>query len=208
MSVDLTGLWSTNRRWRAWMDQHTSFKTPDTLDCLRYALIESCEALDAFLRAKNPTHARNNGREHTVESELADTAMLLLTVLPDALVINGPLPTFRALGDGKLLDEICRLIPNAIFYHECDDDEERRVVWRLIATVTLYYIVAYPGLDLPAELDRCWRRLAWKHGGLALEKWLLATGIETARVNGLIVCASGWKEEILPMPWLVEEQSS
>lgn len=194
MTTDLTILWHTNRRWRAWMDAHTPFKTPDTLDCLRYSLIESCEALDAFLRAKNPDHARNNGREHTVESELADTAMLLLTALPAAWV------DYVIAVPRNSIDDICLAVAETVAYFR------RAEQWENRASNVLRRISTYPGLDLAAELDRCWRRLAVKHGMTALARWLGEQG-QTMESIGLIHFEDGagnwW-----PAPWLVEESDS
>jgi len=52
--------------------------TPDPQDSLRFAVTEAGEALDASLR-QNPAYARNNHRNMSVEDELADCAMMLVT---------------------------------------------------------------------------------------------------------------------------------
>src|SRR5688572_24607360 len=63
--------------------------TPSTRDSARFAVCEACEALDASLRL-NEAYARNNAKELSVEAELADTLLMLLTAI-------GKVPT--AYGD-------------------------------------------------------------------------------------------------------------
>lgn len=66
---------------------------PDPLDSLRYAATESGEAIDAYLRGSRLFDKRNNHRNNSVESELADCAMMLLTAMPEygeALVVSRP----------------------------------------------------------------------------------------------------------------------
>lgn len=195
MTVDLTALWHTNRRWRAWMDANTKFVTPDTLDCLRYALIESCEALDSWMRARLPDHARNNGRDHTVESELADTAMLLLTALTEFMMNQSQYRTAKPIV--RTLDDICLAAAESAYY--CSTD----TIWEDKAYLALLMVVGYPGLDLPAELDRCHRRLAIKHGMGALSKWLHSQGEIEASIGYIY-----YKEDTgnwWHVPWFVEE---
>lgn len=57
------------------------FPTPDQHDSLAFAVTEAAEALDAQLRC-NPRYKRNNSKDHTVERELAQCAMMLLTAVP------------------------------------------------------------------------------------------------------------------------------
>lgn len=186
MTVDLTTLWHTNRRWRAWMDANTKFVTPETLDCLRLALVASTRALDCWLRQKNPDHARNNGREHTVESELADTAMLLLTALPGHDDLMRILKDNPEWGDSNL-DSICLMIGYSIVDYKHDQP------WTVESVTALLAIAHYPGLDLAVELDRCWRRLAEIHGRVVIYHFWLASGCAVTDYP------------TLPMPWLVEE---
>jgi hypothetical protein len=152
--MNLTELHERNKRWRAWMDANTPFKTPDTLDCLRYALTEAAEAMDVWLREKNQTHARNNERNHSLHAELADTAMMLLTALPEITEFysySGPMD--------HALDYICLDIV------ECIMEELVGNPWDSCA---LAYIAAYSGFDLATELEACHTRLGLKHGGTVI----------------------------------------
>lgn len=190
MIVDLTALWHTNRRWRAWMDANTKFVTPDTLDALRYMDGECREVRDLWMRQQKPEHVRNNGRDSTIEQELADVAMMALTALPEPPPMGG-FGVFDA-------DYMCDNANNAVLAFRMNVPSwDRRVYW------TLNHVLAYPGLDLPAELDRCHRRLAIKHGMGALAKWLHSQG-ETEASIGYIY----YKENTgnwWHAPWLVEE---
>jgi hypothetical protein len=153
--INLTELHERNKRWRAWMDANTPFKTPDTLDCLRYALTEAAEAMDVWLREKNQTHARNNERNHSLHAELADTAMMLLTA------IDGQNLTPETPKTGTL-DLICFSVASAVF--RCATIER----WEYTVVYALRMIANYPSFDLSIELDICHKRLAIKHGSALL----------------------------------------
>lgn len=58
------------------------FPTPNQADSLAFAFTEIAEAVDATLR-QNPVYKRNNTKEHSVERELAQCAMMLLTAVPE-----------------------------------------------------------------------------------------------------------------------------
>ena len=58
------------------------FPTPNQADSLAFAFTEVAEAVDATLR-QNPLYKRNNTKEHSVERELAQCAMMLLTAVPE-----------------------------------------------------------------------------------------------------------------------------
>lgn len=58
------------------------FPTPNQADSLAFAFTEIAEAVDATLR-QNPVYKRNNAKEHSVESELTQCAMMLLTAVPE-----------------------------------------------------------------------------------------------------------------------------
>lgn len=178
MTTDLQALWHTNRAWRRWMDENTAFVTPDILDCLRYALCESAECLDAWLRQKNQSHARNNVREHTVEQELADTAMLLLTAMPIEFVEEAN----RPVSERSDIDWIILDISRAVYAFGLPGSS---AVWASYAEQALRKIKYYPGFDLATELAECHRRLAMKHG------CQFVTGLQ---LNGEIV------------PWLAEQE--
>lgn len=55
--------------------------SPGLVDSLRYAFTEAGEAMDARLRETRPGDSRNNDRQASVEEELADCAIMLLTAL-------------------------------------------------------------------------------------------------------------------------------
>lgn len=64
--------------------------TPNQDDTMRFALTEIAEAEDAYLRGK-PEYRRNHHKEVTVEQELGQCAMMLLTALgPKLLTALGP----------------------------------------------------------------------------------------------------------------------
>ena len=58
-----------------------NWPTPNTEDSLAYAVTEVGEAIDADLRSRRPDDKRNNNRNVSVEHELAQAAMMLLTAL-------------------------------------------------------------------------------------------------------------------------------
>lgn len=174
MTTDLQQLWRINRNWRRWMDANTSFVTPSVIDTLRYSLIEASEALDAWMRSQNPGHARNNGREHTIEQELADTAMLLLTALPSEFVEEANLRIPEQTDLDRIIMDISRGVYACGYL-----DGGYGAVWACYLAPALRKIEYYPGFDLATELGKCHRRLALKHGGEAYARCLqLASEIE------------------------------
>lgn len=185
MTTDLTTLWHTNRRWRNWMDANTKFVTPDTLDCLRYLSGECHEVRDLWMRQEKPGHARNNERDSTIEQELADVVMLALTALDEP-----PEP----LGAGAVVfdvDYLCHFADDAVM--ECRDEKRGR--WGASVEWVIDYVLAYPALDLAAELDRCWRRLAVKHGGMRIVLHLTSLGLTADEWDELT------KDHTWPTPW-------
>lgn len=54
--------------------------TPPPVDALRFAFTEAAEAMDAWLRLQ-PAYNRNNAKELSVEDELSDCLMMLVTAL-------------------------------------------------------------------------------------------------------------------------------
>jgi hypothetical protein len=135
------------------MDGRSKFVTPSTIDCLRYARIECNEGADVELRERLPDHARNNQRNHTVRSELAQVVMLALTALPDMThVVNES-------GDyaGFTMDQLCDIANLAVIYAFSDCN------WHITACDLLAAISRYPGVEVEADLRQCWSALAWKH---------------------------------------------
>lgn len=193
MTTDLQALWERNRLWRAWMDANTPFVTPeDRIDTLRYsrdeaasevkleylalslAQVSASQASDRWMRERLVEHARNNVRRSTLYEELADVAMLLLTAYPaDRSFSPDPVCVFDDL------DNLCLVLSAAVVSYD-----KRVGDWWLNVSDSLHFIAHYPGFDLAAELDKCHRRLAWKHGSAALAE----------QVRGDV------------MPWMVEAE--
>jgi len=56
--------------------------TPNVHDSIRFAFTEIAEVVDAELRG-DITYRRNNARDPNIDYELADTAIMLITAMPD-----------------------------------------------------------------------------------------------------------------------------
>jgi hypothetical protein len=162
--INLTELHERNKRWRAWMDANTPFKTPDTLDCLRYAAGECAEVRDLWMRERLAGHARNNERTSTINQELADVAMMILTVFD-------PEPHHKGLEHGFNIDFLCDAANEAII--ACGQGYD----WTYGATEVIAHVLAYPGFNLATELDDCHTRLGLKHGGVTLLHAIAQTGV-------------------------------
>jgi hypothetical protein len=159
--TNLAELHERNKRWRAWMDANTPFKTPDTLDALRLALVASARALEAWV---NQTHARNNERASTINQELADVAMMILTALDSE-------PTDNGIENGFDIDNLCDAANDAVI--ECRYHNE----WVYAANDVFAIVLEYPGFDLATELDACHTRLGLKHGGVTILDAIAQTGV-------------------------------
>lgn len=143
---------------RAEMDATSDWKTPQSaLDSLRFAATEAGEALDAWLRLKGG-YARNNDKSLSVEAELADCAMMLMT----------------AMGPGQIAWQAeCWIFDTdptleQIMNHTACALELACINWTntsaLYTQSALHAIASYPGLDLPAELRARMARIRRKHG--------------------------------------------
>jgi hypothetical protein len=64
--------------WDFRRDTASVFPLPGRADSLRFALTESAEALDAWLR-RNGDYKRNRQKDHDVAAELAQCVMMLMT---------------------------------------------------------------------------------------------------------------------------------
>lgn len=185
---DLTELYERNRKWRVWMDANTPFKTPDTLDCLRYAVTEIAEAMDVWLRQNNQAHARNNGRNHDLYAELADTAMMLLTALDG--MPDDTWPDIAYDSHFADMDGLCQLIIRSIPWYR-----DEIFYWRCDAYQALHHIANYPGMDLLAELDKRHQELSFKWGKNKLIDWWEGQGA-THHMTMLYFAGKG-----TPLPW-------
>jgi len=154
--VDIKNLhaivWNLRRElWDTWL-------TPSPLDALRFAATEAAEAIDAQMR-KDPRWARNHVKDLTVEQELAQCAIMLLTAL-------GPeydekdIARLRIFSDtSSTLEYVFCLIGDALYMWSPGGDG-----WRVLALLALRNISLMIDLDtlLPQEADRF--RQKWGRG--------------------------------------------
>lgn len=57
------------------------FPYPSAVDCMRYAVQELAEFDDAMMRQEQPTHKRNNGKEHDPRKELGQAGYMILSAM-------------------------------------------------------------------------------------------------------------------------------
>jgi len=129
--------------------------TPDTLDSLRFAVTEAGEAMDAWLRDKGG-YARNTDKQHSVNAELADCAMMMLTAMGETFSIPPSYLKFPRTG----LEEIIWCVSIAAYSFaatNCDTG----IAW---SNRGLIEILRYPDLDLRTELSARLERIERKHG--------------------------------------------
>lgn len=125
--------------WRVRAEIGHAWLTPSPIDCLRYAVTEVAEAMDAWLRAQRPDDTRNNSRQMDVLDELGDCAIMLCSTLS----LDKP-PIQRTSSVHKItLDElvyvVARILPR---------QSQRMIGWALDD------IFAYPGFTLTVALLR------------------------------------------------------
>lgn len=141
-SEDLRELWAMVWAFRAEMED--DFPTPGRDDALAFAFTEAAEAVDAQLR-QNPRYKRNNDKEHSIERELTQCAMMLLTAVPR---------TWRGWGNFSVFwnDPVWTLRNIAIrvaFAMEVPSDIEY-----ILTTVVAINTAVDLSVMLPAELNR------------------------------------------------------
>lgn len=83
--------------WRFRTEVEDNFPTPPRDDSLAFAYTEVAEALDAQLR-QNPRYKRNNDKAHSIERELTQCAMMLLTAVPATYCDWQSIDTYPFLG--------------------------------------------------------------------------------------------------------------
>ena len=124
------------------------FPTPGREDSVAFAFTEAAEALDAVLR-EDPRYKRNNHKEHCVERELTQCAMMLLTAIgpriPKNFSFSDSLPR-----ESSSLNLICFQVATCLLYSS---------VWQntleaVIAIGTRVDLLS----TLPEELDRMRRK--------------------------------------------------
>lgn len=125
--------------WRVRAEIGHVWLTPPPIDCLRYALTEVGEAMDASLRAQRPGDARNHARDLDVLDELGDCAIMLCSALP-AIEVAG-----YGLRNSSL-DDIAGAVAHALSGKE--DRRPNNTLW------ALDLIYAYPGFTTTVALLR------------------------------------------------------
>jgi len=78
-NLDVMGLHKKVWVWRREVEEF--FPTPTSLDCIDFAFTEAAEALDADIR-KNAGYKRNSQKAHSIEQELTQCALMLLSAIP------------------------------------------------------------------------------------------------------------------------------
>lgn len=126
--------------------------TPPPVDALRFAFTEAAEAMDAWLRLQ-PAYNRNNAKELSVEDELADCMMMLITAL-------GPAWQPPALGAySATLEGICAAVADCMLKAAWGN-----VGWSKLAEIAIVkigcYMDAYPVTLVKARLERIERRVS------------------------------------------------
>lgn len=188
--IDWIELHRLNRAWRAWMDAHSAFVTPETIDSLRYAAGEAREAsmelsaitaelLIRYLVEVAPVNTAEILR--IMDSHAHESRDLWMRERLPAHARNHP----RA---NKIRQELAQVVMLALtaldnvdmgwivpvtaadLDYICktasqavDDYGVSLDGWRWTVHHLLAAAAAYPGVDVAADLRECWSRLAWKH---------------------------------------------
>lgn len=128
--------------WRYRREMQGYWPTPSTRDAARFAVCETCEALDASLRL-NSGYARNNAKDLSIEDELCDALMMLITAIGPRLYAWG---VFESLThddwEGRTGDLDQFVIDAANVLRRCDlplyDRTWREHAWMLCGDITKY----------------------------------------------------------------------
>lgn len=132
--------------------------TPTPRNALRFAFTEAAEAMDAELRLEGG-YARNNDKDLSVEDELADCAMMLLTMVgPDAQFADNLSPDRRDVH----LDRLAYLIGL-----ELRRDRHLSRIVSYPVQCALDIIAVWPGMNLPARITARLKRIKAKRLGEA-----------------------------------------
>ena len=128
-------------QWRAKLAD--VWPTPNCLDALRFAVTEAAEAMDAWLRL-NGGYARNHDKSLSVEDELADCAMMLLTAAGEKWQPHVPFQFYDLTLESIVfhVSMLCYDYPDAYF----SSLEVNHSICDLVAM-----IAAYPGMSNLAE---------------------------------------------------------
>lgn len=138
-----------------------AWPAPDLLDSLRFAACEAAEAVDAQLR-QNKTYVRNREDEASIQDELADCAMMLITAWgPGPRAENGVFNPHRWMlasvhGQDPLVG-ILLTVTTAL-----GDYLRGTPCWPMVR-LALHMIANYPDLDLGARVAARLARIEEKH---------------------------------------------
>lgn len=141
-AIDLQTLHTAVWEFRA--EMYNDFPTPGRDDSLAFAFTESAEAVDAQLR-QNPRYKRNNEKAHTVEQELTQCAIMLLTAIPSG---------FRAWADLDLYEAVFIWTPRNIAIRVAHCLETPSDIAYILQTVAIIGTAVDLPTTLPAELAR------------------------------------------------------
>lgn len=177
---------------------------PNPLDSVRFAVCEACEALDADLRL-NGEYARNNDKALSVEDELCDCLMMLLTAVGKDSETMGDMFAVWSYYDPPTLDTI--VVSAANILRVCGrrgyDRTWRERAWqaaadivelvegdvtaRLTARMERIKAKRLPQDDMQQGYERylLWARMDWQaHDVLTFDEWQAwANGAEAASVE-------------------------
>jgi len=111
--------------------------TPLPLDALRFAFTEAAEAMDARLRLRlQPAYNRNNAKALSVEDELADCMMMLITALGEEWqppIVGGYAAT---------LEGICAAVGDCL-----QSAAWESIFWQKLVVIAIVKIDAYLDAD-------------------------------------------------------------
>jgi hypothetical protein len=142
---------------RAYMDTHTPWTTPNTYDSLRFAVVEAHEILDARQR-QDARFARNNHKDKSVVDECGDYVLMALTALGKnfvfkTLTTEGTLEFDNTLDDDGLIDDLGWCAANALHWFNTanrakNDSPFLNRQWAHWLIVGLGYSYKYVGDDI------------------------------------------------------------
>ena len=142
------------------------WRTPEPVNCLRYAVTEAAEALDAWLREERSKDARNQQKEKNVIEELADCAIMLLSsIQPEDPVSEWLLKSlfeYPYPSEKVSLDAIVTTVADALKYYNAIQSMSFGGGSVIIA---LRMIANYPYMQLNLEIGKRLERIWVKHVG-------------------------------------------
>jgi hypothetical protein len=154
-------VWTRRQKLGRW------WPTPDPLNSLRFAVTEASEALDAWLRLKGG-YVRNHDKDMSVEDELADCAMMLLTAMgPTEPQRSGSIrPSSLVSSLEMIVAEVAKNLTEHMRHLEWDanhpDYPQCADVMIKFRCQREFFRIAARVDDLPARLTTRLDRIAWK----------------------------------------------